>query len=133
LPSCDIFLIESGQIIPSVGDLEKLAQALEVPLYQLFCDAEESPKLPNLLNRKTADELWLGESGSQESVSSSGEEVQCVLTFSKGGHRARPVGGWSNLVPRVSEWRCRIESPVSKPKIQDRKAPFDSALYLTIP
>ena len=36
---------------------------MEVPLYQLFYDGEEPPKLPNLLKRKTADEIVWGSSG----------------------------------------------------------------------
>jgi hypothetical protein len=33
--------------------LEKLARALEVPMYQLFYDGEKPPQLPNLLKQKT--------------------------------------------------------------------------------
>ena len=32
-------------------------------MYQLFYDGEEPPKLPNLLNRKTADDILWGNSG----------------------------------------------------------------------
>jgi transcriptional regulator with XRE-family HTH domain len=70
LPSCDVFLIESGHIIPSVEALEKLAQALEVPLYQLFYDADESPEFPNLLKRKTSDEIVRESSSRQQEASS---------------------------------------------------------------
>jgi len=43
--------------------LEKFARALEVPMYQLFYDGEELPELPNLLKRKTADDILWGNSG----------------------------------------------------------------------
>jgi hypothetical protein len=33
---------------------------LEVPLYQLFYDGEEPPKLPNLPKRKTGDDIAWG-------------------------------------------------------------------------
>jgi len=35
-----------------------MARALEVPLYHLFYDGEEPPKLPNLLKRKNAQDEW---------------------------------------------------------------------------
>jgi len=41
--------------VPAIETLEKLARALEVPLYQIFYDGKEPPKLPNLLKRKTDD------------------------------------------------------------------------------
>src|SRR5215475_1822306 len=40
--------LEHGRTIPSVATLEKFAQALEVPLYQLFYDGEEPPNLASL-------------------------------------------------------------------------------------
>jgi hypothetical protein len=40
-----------------------MARALEVPLYQLFYDGEEPPKLPNL--RKSSDDTAWGSSGKQ--------------------------------------------------------------------
>ena len=43
--------------------MEKLARALECPLYQLFYDGEEPPKLPNMFKRKPSDENTWGNSG----------------------------------------------------------------------
>jgi hypothetical protein len=40
-----------------------MARALEIPLYQLFYDGEESPQLPNLLKRKSPDKGAWGSSG----------------------------------------------------------------------
>src|SRR5437868_13302411 len=62
---CYISRVENGHTVPAIETLEKLARALEVPLYQLFYDGEESPKLPNLLKRKTADDIAWGSSGKQ--------------------------------------------------------------------
>jgi hypothetical protein len=39
------------------------SRALEVPMYQLFYDGEEPPKLPNLPKRKTADDIVWGSKG----------------------------------------------------------------------
>ena len=59
---CYISRVENGHTVPSIETLEKLARALEVPLYQLFYDSEEPPVLPNLPERKTADEIAWGSS-----------------------------------------------------------------------
>ncbi len=60
---CYISRVENGHTVPAIETLEKLARALEVPLYQLFYDGEEPPKLPNLLKRKTSDDIVWGSSG----------------------------------------------------------------------
>jgi transcriptional regulator with XRE-family HTH domain len=60
---CYVSRVENGHTVPSVETLEKFARALEIPMYQLFYDGEEPPKLPNLLKRKTADDLVWGNSG----------------------------------------------------------------------
>src|SRR5450432_4020317 len=60
---CYISRVENGHTVPAIETLEKLARALEVPLYQLFYDGEEPPKLPNLLKRKAAEDIVWGSSG----------------------------------------------------------------------
>ncbi len=60
---CYISRVENGHTVPAVETLEKFARALEVPLYQLFYDGEKPPQLPNLLKRKTSDEIVWGNSG----------------------------------------------------------------------
>lgn len=45
---CYISRVENGHTVPAVGTLEKLARALEVPLYQLFYDGEKPPEIPVL-------------------------------------------------------------------------------------
>ena len=60
---CYISRVENGHTVPSVETLEKMARALESPLYRLFYDGEAPPKLDNLPKRKTADELAWGGSG----------------------------------------------------------------------
>ncbi len=54
--------VEHGHTVPSIETLEKLARGLEVPLYQLFYEGEEPPKLPHLPKRKTAEEIAFGRS-----------------------------------------------------------------------
>jgi transcriptional regulator with XRE-family HTH domain len=59
---CYISRVENGHTIPTVETLEKMARALEVPLYRLFYDGEAPPKLENLPKRKTADDIAWGSS-----------------------------------------------------------------------
>ena len=60
---CYISRVENGHTVPAIETLEKLARALEVPMYQLFYEGEEPPKLPNLPKRKSSDENAWGSSG----------------------------------------------------------------------
>jgi transcriptional regulator with XRE-family HTH domain len=55
--------VENGHTVPAVETLEKFARALEVPMYQLFYDGEEPPKLPNLLKRRSANDIAWGSKG----------------------------------------------------------------------
>ena len=63
---CYISRVENGHTVPAIETLEKLARALECPLYQLFYEGEEPPHLPNLLKRKSSDDLAWGSSGKEE-------------------------------------------------------------------
>ena len=70
---CYVSRVENGHTVPNVETLEKFARALEVPMYQLFYDGEEAPKLPNLLKRKTTEDiLWCD----------SGEDARMLAEFS---------------------------------------------------
>src|ERR1700726_1341999 len=60
---CYISRVENGHTVPAIETLEKMARALEVPLYQLFYDGEEPPELPKLLKRKSADDIAWGSTG----------------------------------------------------------------------
>jgi transcriptional regulator with XRE-family HTH domain len=62
---CYISRVENGHTVPAIETLEKLARALEIPLYQLFYDGEEPPKLPNLPKRATGDDIAWGSSGKE--------------------------------------------------------------------
>src|SRR5262249_14303001 len=62
---CYISRVENGHTVSAIETVEKMARALEVPLYQLFYDGEEPPELPNLPKRKTADEIVFGSSGKE--------------------------------------------------------------------
>jgi transcriptional regulator with XRE-family HTH domain len=62
---CYISRVENGHTVPAIETLEKLARALEIPLYQLFYDGEGPPKLPDLLKRKASDDNAWGSTGKE--------------------------------------------------------------------
>ena len=60
---CYISRVENGHTVPAIETLEKMARALEIPMYKLFYDGEEPPKLPNLPKRKSSDDIAWGSAG----------------------------------------------------------------------
>jgi transcriptional regulator with XRE-family HTH domain len=60
---CYISRVENGHTVPAIETLEKMARAMEIPLYQLFYDGEEPPKLPKLPKHNTKDDTAWGHSG----------------------------------------------------------------------
>ena len=62
---CYISRVENGHTVPAVETLEKFARALEVPMYQIFYDGEQPPKLPSLAKRKSADGIAWGSKGKE--------------------------------------------------------------------
>ena len=60
---CYVSRVENGHTIPSIETLEKMAHALEVPMYQLFYDGEKPPALPNLIKHKSVDDIVWGSKG----------------------------------------------------------------------
>jgi transcriptional regulator with XRE-family HTH domain len=62
---CYISRVENGHTVPAVETLEKMARALEVPLYQLFYDGGEPPKQARSTKRKSSDEIAFGARGKE--------------------------------------------------------------------
>ncbi len=52
LLSSYISRVEQGRTMPSLEALEKLAAALEMPLFQLFYEGDDPPPLTNLSRRE---------------------------------------------------------------------------------
>jgi transcriptional regulator with XRE-family HTH domain len=65
---CYISRVENGHTVPAIETLEKLARAMEVPLYQFFYDGDEPPKLPHLLKHKSDDHAGWGSSGKDAKI-----------------------------------------------------------------
>src|ERR1700740_1553115 len=53
---CYISRVENGHTVPSVETLEKMARALEVPMYRLFHDGEAPASLRKL--KAPTDDEW---------------------------------------------------------------------------
>jgi transcriptional regulator with XRE-family HTH domain len=60
---CYISRVENGHTVPAIQTLEKMARALEIPMYQLFYDGDKPPVVPNLIKRKSSDDIVWGSSG----------------------------------------------------------------------
>jgi transcriptional regulator with XRE-family HTH domain len=70
---CYISRVENGHTVPAVETLEKMARALEVPLYQLFYEGDEPPKASHMPKRKSAEAPW----------GSRGKDARFLFTFRK--------------------------------------------------
>ena len=56
---CYVSRVEHGHTVPSVETLEKFARALEVPIYKLFYDSDDAPKVHKIANASPAESsLW---------------------------------------------------------------------------
>jgi transcriptional regulator with XRE-family HTH domain len=60
---CYISRVENNHTVPAIETLEKMARAMELPMYRLFHDGNEPPKTPKLLNRNSDDGIAWGHSG----------------------------------------------------------------------
>jgi transcriptional regulator with XRE-family HTH domain len=98
---CYISRVENGHTVPAIETLEKLARALEVPLYQLFYDGEQPPQLPNLLKRKTSHEIVWGSKGKDALYL---HKLRKCL--SKAGHRDRKI--LLSVAQKLASGRIRV-------------------------
>src|SRR5438105_15100674 len=48
LQRCYLSRVENGHTVPAIETLEKIARALEVPMYAIFYDGEAPPSPPKL-------------------------------------------------------------------------------------
>ena len=90
---CYISRVENGHTVPAVETLEKLARALEVPMYELLYEGEEPPR-PQLPGGKSGLKLW-GSAGKdarylrklQQCLARMSEEDRSLLLFTVGKMR----------------------------------------------
>ncbi len=62
LKRCYVSRVENGHTVPSIETLEKMARALEVPLYQFFYDGQEPPEIHSLPKGISTDRAEWGNS-----------------------------------------------------------------------
>ena len=60
---CYISRVENGHTVPSVETLEKLARALELPLYQIFYEGDIPPEASDIAPAAMVNERAWGSSG----------------------------------------------------------------------
>jgi transcriptional regulator with XRE-family HTH domain len=60
---CYISRVENGHTVPAIATLEKLARAMELPMYQLFYEGAKPPKAPDLPESKNGGGKEWGSSG----------------------------------------------------------------------
>lgn len=63
---CYISRVENGHTVPSIETVERLARALEIPVFQIFYDGEELPALPHLPGRITEAQAAAGRPPEQQ-------------------------------------------------------------------
>ncbi len=97
---CYISRVENGHTVPAIETLEKMARAMEIPMYQLFYDGEEPPILPNLPKRESSDDIAWGSAGKDarylnklRRLLSKTEEADRKLLLYMAQKMARPKGG----------------------------------------
>lgn len=59
---CYISRVENGHTVPAVETIEKLARAMEIPMYRVFYEGDK-PKVPILPESKNGRELEWGNRG----------------------------------------------------------------------
>lgn len=62
---CYISRVENGHTVPAIETLEKMARALEIPMYKLFHEGTEPPALPKLSKHKSVDDIAFGTRGKE--------------------------------------------------------------------
>ena len=65
---CYISRVENGHTVPALDTIEKIARALEVPLYQMFYDGQEPPEAPQLPRGHGSGKLIWGSSGKEARI-----------------------------------------------------------------
>lgn len=63
---CYLSRVECGHTVPSVETLEKLAGALQIPMYELFYEGDRPPSMPPPKKQRDARRFEWGALGSQK-------------------------------------------------------------------
>jgi transcriptional regulator with XRE-family HTH domain len=55
---CYTSRVENGHTVSSIETMEKYARALEVPMYKLFIEGDETPRKPKVSLTESAEPTW---------------------------------------------------------------------------
>jgi len=58
LNRCFTAHVENGHCVPTIETLEKYARALEVPMYQFFCESDQPPQDLDVPAAKSTGRMW---------------------------------------------------------------------------
>src|ERR1700675_1692267 len=96
---CYISRVENGHTVPAIETLEKLARAMEVPMYQLFYDGEKppAPRIPGVKDG-----------------------------WGSSGHDARTLGKFRRLLRRTSKADQKLLLFMAQ-KMSQRKRPHEKS------
>lgn len=113
---CYISRVENGHTVPAIETIEKLARALEVPMYQVFYDGDKPLELPNLPKRKSSDDIVWG---------SVGKDARYLITACASEFAPQPNDlGDSECFLYLQEDRRLLSSDVRWVKIARRACPL---------
>lgn len=93
---CYTSRVENGHTVPSIETLEKYARALDVPMYKLFIDGDETPKKLKLAQSESAEPTWGAKENERRELIrfakalSRMNDQQRKLLFAIATHMARP-------------------------------------------
>jgi transcriptional regulator with XRE-family HTH domain len=96
---CYLSRLENGHTVPSVETLEKIANAMEIPMYQLFYDGEKPPKV-DLPSFRRASKV--------QSWGTEGEDAQLVERFRSLFPKIDPAG--QKLLMAMAEKMSRSDA-----------------------
>jgi transcriptional regulator with XRE-family HTH domain len=83
---CYVSRVENDHTVPAIATLEKWAQALEVPLYQLFYEGDEPPQVPTL--PRTSDQEHTDDWASRGKGSRMFRKIRSALSRMSDGDRS---------------------------------------------
>jgi transcriptional regulator with XRE-family HTH domain len=114
---CYLSRVENGHTVPTVETSEKMARALELPMYELLYDGQAPPKLENLTKPKTADETAWGSAGKDARYL-----LHHVLDVSE-----QPDSLWSRFpgshFPFLHTWRTSVSNAAPSMQFAEKKQP----------
>ena len=113
---CYLSRVENGHTVPAIETLEKLARALELPLYQLLYDGDQPP-------RSEVPAAW--KERSMDGWGSSGKDYRYMRKLQ--GLLGRMKEADRKLIMYTLQQMVRRQKPQAKPAAPESAAPTAAA------